>query len=90
MILSQLLMVETGENGPDGDKQRRPPMTGGDVVTTTVHTSSRHRHTTMAYPPWSKRDAAPQSDDEFDFTSFDTEIEESEEVNILEMEETDN
>jgi hypothetical protein len=67
---------------------------GDDIVTTTVHTSSRHRHTTMAYPPrvtwWSKPDAAPQSDDEFDFTSFDTEIEEPEEVDILKIGETDN
>lgn len=66
---------------------------GDDVVTITVHTSSRYRHTTTACPPrmtwWSKRDAAPQSDDEFDFTSFGTEIEEPEEVDILEMEETD-
>lgn len=62
------------------------------MVTTTEHTPSRHRHTTMAYRPrvtwWSKRDAAPQSDDEFDFMSFDTEIEEPEAVDILEMEET--
>jgi len=63
------------------------------VVTTTERTPSRHRHTTMACHPcvtwWSKRDAAPLSDDEFDFTSFDTEVEEPEEVDILEMEETD-
>jgi hypothetical protein len=67
---------------------------GDNMVTTTVHTSSHYRHTTTAYPTrmtrWSKRDVAPQSDDEFDFTSFGSEIGEPEEVDILEMEETDN
>ncbi|KAH8774258.1 hypothetical protein F5882DRAFT_464698 [Hyaloscypha sp. PMI_1271] len=91
MILGQILIVGTGENGPDGGEQRRPPMTRTTMWS--LQQSIHHLVTTMAYRPrvtwWSKRDAAPQSDDEFDFTSFDNEVEEPEEVDILEMEETD-